>query len=342
MQTRKILKSLCAVNGVTGFENNIRNEILTFCPSDYYQTKSDASDNLIISNGNCYDKNIVITAHCDEIGLIVSYIEDNGYIRFKTIGGLDLSLLQGSNVEIYHNNKSVFGVIGVNPIHFGKNSKCNKDFDASDCWIDIGSKSKEETHSYVSIGDFVGICSRWQQLNNSLVSSKSLDNRVGVATLIKLVNYFYKHRIDKNLYFIATSREEIGSVSCGLLSGIPNSDFCVVLDATHATDYPSINKAKFGDIHLGEGVVIPTGPCLSRQIQGLIEKIAIDKKIPYQMEVISNHTNTDYDQLIRINGINRTALISIPVRYMHTSIEVASIDDVDCATRLVIECIKNI
>lgn len=335
METIGILKRLVAIPRPSGYENEAKKcfiEMVTPFVDNCYE---DIHGNVIAKRSGKSDKTIMLIAHIDEIGLVITYIEDNGFLRFNIIGGCDLSLLFGRKVIINHQGRQTVGVIGAAPIHLRKHESNgrNGDIEVSDMWIDIGASCKDDAEQYVSVGDYLVFDSSLATLNGSYITSRGLDDAVGIVTLIEVLSKLPKE-LDYNICLVASIQEEIGLRGAITAAYTVRPDVCIAVDVTHATDYPSMNKSKYGDIRLGEGCVIPFGADMTPNIQNKLRHIAKENQIPFQTEVCPMRSGTDIHSVQVVRGGCATGLLSIPCRYMHTPIEVVSIYDIQSTTEL--------
>lgn len=270
-------------------------------------------------------KTLMLVAHVDEVGLMVSHIEDSGFIRFSKIGGVDTSILRGRDVQILHEGESIPGVIGCRPIHMKDHGE--KDLDISDLWIDIGATSFSEAQNIISIGDSIVLSSCYHHLKNSFISGRGCDDKVGISILIKVLESLEKTELDVNVVFVSSVQEEVGLRGASTSAYNVNPDICIAVDVAHATDYPGIKKAKYGNIQLGSGPVISYGSDLTASIQKTLVNLAQEHSIPYQVLAQPGSSGTDVHAVQVSRGGCASGLISIPCRYMHTPTEVVSIND---------------
>ncbi len=331
---KALIKDLCCLSIVSGCEIiNQNNAVIDYLNNHNVLFEQDVLGNIIFKKTGKGEKTLMLVAHYDEIGFSVKYIDDNGYIYFSAIGGVDTSILRGQRVVIIHNGHLIDGVIGAKPVHMinnARNGNNNKGIDISDLWIDIGvTEKKEDIRELVSIGDPISFPPNFSELKNDIFSSKSIDNRVGVAALFLLFEELQNIIVNyKNIYFVLSSQEELGLRGARVASFTLNPDICIAIDVTHATDYPTINKNKFGDVRLKQGAVIPTGSNFTPTLQKCLRDIAKKREIPYQIESLPGHSGTDISEVQIIRGGCASGLISIPCRYMHTPIETASYNDI--------------
>lgn len=297
-------------------------------------------ETIIDANGNCIahkkgsGQKIMLMAHADEIGLMISYIDDRGFLYFKEIGGIDTNLLPGQRVNIMGGQGSITGIIGKKPIHLQDKSENNKALNPEDLWIDIAAKDKADAESKVQIGCVATFQGTPTQLNDDLLLSKSLDDKIGLAILLGLAQNLQSQQIDRDIYLVASVQEELGARGAQMVTKAILPDVGIAIDVTHSTDYPTMSPTKDGDISLGKGAVIPLGPNMSKGINQVFINLAKANNIPYQIEAIARPTGTDAKEIqVAGSGIH-TGLISIPCRYMHTPSEVVSLADADSAIAL--------
>ena len=340
MDTYSLLKSLIDIPCPSGYENGLQKTIIDIVSPLVDKIELDVQGNLVAYKKakSVNSKTLMFIAHADEVGLLVQYIEDDGYIRFSKIGGVDIQILKGRNVVILHEKKEISGVIGVRPIHM-ENEDSKHKVDISELWIDIGTCSKAETESLVSIGDPIIMDSKLSRLTNNKVSGKACDDKAGIVTLIKALEVLKQNQIESqyNIVLVISVQEEVGARGATTASFNINPDIGIAIDVAHATDYPTINKAKHGDIRLGGGVIIPTSADTSRSIQAKFKDIAMSQNIPFQSLAISGQSGTDAQAIQISRGGCLVGLLSIPCRYMHSPAEVISFTDIEYAAKLIVE-----
>ena len=336
----EMLHHLCDAMIVSGYEKSSDNVVLELLKKYGILHEIDTIGNVIFKKEGSGTLTLMIVAHYDEIGFAVKYIDDDGYIYISPAGGVDLSILPGQRVVIRHDDSFVYGVIGSQPIHIKKQSKSNnKTTDISDLWIDIGVNGVDNIKNMVAVGDSISFAPNFTMLNNGIVTSKSLDDRSGVAVLLSLFIKLKEIKISnyKCIYFVATSQEEMGLRGAQVAGYNINPDICIAMDVSHATDYPTINLKKYGDIRLGNGAIIPLGANFDNKLQTKLKNSAQKNNIPYQLDSIPSNSGTDIATIQLIRGGCQSGLISLPCRYMHTPLEAISIKDMESA----IDILKN-
>lgn len=272
-------------------------------------------------------KTLMVEAHMDEVALMVSHIENNGFLRVTKVGGVDVNIMKGHKVVVLHDEKVVHGVIGSVPVHMLKDAP-KKDIDFTDLWVDIGTSSLEETESLVDIGDYVLIDSSFQDLLNDCVCAKACDNKAGVVVLWDVLEKIHSINTNCNVVIVFAVQEEVGLRGAKVASYSIMPDVCIAVDVAHASDYPNIDKHKYSDICIGKGPVIPMGTNFTLSVQKKIMNIAKENEIPFQRLALPASSGTDVNAVQTTGRGCQTGLISIPCRYMHSPVEVISTDDI--------------
>jgi endoglucanase len=280
-------------------------------------------------------KRLLLAAHLDEIGLMVTGIEAGGYLRFTQIGGFDPRVLLGQEVLIHPGsrpNLELPGVIGAKPPHYQSPSEQESVVPMADLYIDLGLPERR-TRSLVSVGDAVTLCGRLAELHGDRVSSKAMDDRACLAGLVRALAILGTMRFSWDVYAVATSQEEAGLGFLGAASSAfrIRPDLAIVLDVTHA-DMPLAPEHR--TFVLGRGPVIAIGPNVHPAVSDRLFQTARRLEIPFQVEPLAGNSGTDaVDIQVAGSGIP-TGLVGIPVRYMHTTVETASLADIDRMSRL--------
>ena len=334
-----LVECLCNISSPSGYENDITSYLREVMSQIGFSVYSDTIGNLYCRKKGNGDLRVMFIAHCDEIGFVVKYISDDGYIYFSNLSKTDLSLLYGRHVLISHSGKTVSGVIGSCPTHLGGNDASNKEI--SNLWIDIGARSKEEAEKSVLIGDCITIKPDISNLGNHYISSKALDNRASIAAILKACNIVKDLELPYDLYVVFSVQEEVGLIGSAPAFYSVKPDIGIALDVTHATDVPNIDNRRYGDIRLDKGPVIPIGSNLSSVIQDRIRSVAAEVNVPFQIEVLPGFSGTEIAQAQITGSGCHTGLISIPCRYMHSPVETVSIADIENASLLIESLMKR-
>ncbi|MGB9749728.1 MAG: M42 family metallopeptidase [Caldisericia bacterium] len=339
-----LIKDLVFVEGVSGFESKIRErikkEIEKLKPDDI---KVDNLGNLIAIKKGKSDNFILLAAHMDELGLVVSAIDDNGLISFKKIGGIDDRVLLSRVFRVLGSKGDVIGVTGLLPPHLTTDGKTSESvIPWHDLKIDIGAKSKQEVlEKGIEIGTPI-VFQKEFYINNDYIISRGLDDRVGVYILIKILEHFSKIKPFNNIIIAFTVEEEIGLRGASVLANNFNPDFVIAVDSMSSTDIYNVPSVYKNSINLDKGPVIrkvDTRMIVDEEVFDFVKKIAIKTNIPYQIGVSGGSTDAS---IIEITNKGFKAVpLCVPIRYTHSTVEICSIKDIENLISLCIEIIEN-
>lgn len=339
-----LLKRICEEAGVPGHEERIRKLVLSEIGDLVDEISTDNMGNVIAikkaSSSTANPKKLMVAAHMDEIGFIVTHIDDKGFLRFHTLGGFDPKTLTSQRVVV-HGKKDLVGVMGSKPIHVMSPEERNKGVKATDFFIDLG-LPKEEVEKFISIGDAV---TRDRELieMGECVNCKSLDNRVSVYILIEVLKNLKKIQIPVDFYAVFSVQEEVGLRGAKMAAHAINPDFGFGLDTTIAFDVPGAS-AHEKITSLGEGVAIKimdTSAISDVRMVRYLKKVADDHHIQWQPEILTGGgTDTAAIQSMSKNAV--VGAISIPTRHIHQVIEMCHKKDIDGAVSLLTLAIEKI
>jgi len=279
---------------------------------------------------------LLVMGHIDEIGLIVTHIDDQGYLWFGSVGGWDAQILVGQRVVLDTRAGKVTGVVGKKPIHLLREDERKKVAEIRDLHIDIGARDGEDACERVRIGDVAVIDAGPVELPNGRLLSRALDNRLGSFVALEAARLVAQAGgAEWELAAVAVAQEEITFGGSRTSAYALKPDAAIVVDVTHATDAPGIDVKEIGKHELGSGPVISRGSTLHPQIFELLYETAEREKIPFTVEASARATGTDADAVhISREGVP-TGLVSIPIRYMHSPVELVQLDDVYACARLI-------
>lgn len=320
-----------------GFETEVQKVFKRFTADCADEVQSDVNGNAIAVKKGTGKKRILLVGHCDEIGLMVKYVDDNGYLRFGAIGGVDVNILQGQKVDVHGRNGVVRGVIGKKPYHLMKRDGSERQLSMEELWIDIGAKHKQQAQEMVSVADPVTFTRGVDFLPNGLITSKAIDDKVGVFIIAAVLKALQGKQTEASIYAASVVQEEIGCKGAHTATYQVSPDIGIAIDVTHATDYPSIDKANYGDILMNGGPVIARGSRSNRHVFNLLIDSAAKAGVAYQVEPIAGDSRTDVEAVhISRSGV-ATGIVSIPCRYMHTPGEVVSLNDIEAIVKTLTE-----
>jgi endoglucanase len=288
------------------------------------------------------ERSIMIVGHSDEIGLIVNFINDEGFIYFRNVGGVDPAILDSQRVRIITRNGVVHGAIGKTSIHLETKTDEKKPPKMHEVWIDIGAKNKKDAEKYVTVGDPVVFGENFQQLIGDNAIARCWDNRVGVFVVAEVLRNLSKvKKLDKSVYGVSSTQEETGVWSARHAAYIKKPTLAIAIDVMPSTDNPGITKEKWGDTKVGKGPVISRGVRTSSKIADNLISIAKKKKIPYQVDVDAGYTFTDADPISQVREGIPIGVVSLATRYLHSSVELLNLNDVDQTIELLTQFIVN-
>ena len=324
----KLLADICRIPGTSGFESKVRNFVEAELKGFVDEMYTDHMGNLItVKKGTSNAKRVMAAAHMDEIGFMITHIDDKGFLRFHTIGGFDPKTLTAQRV-IVHGKKDLVGVMGAKPIHVMTAEERAKVPQTKDYFIDLG-MSKAEVEKYVSVGDPVTRERELIEMGNN-VNVKSLDNRVSVFILVEVMKELKSTTIPFDFYGVFTVQEEVGIRGAHVAAHHINPDFGFGLDTTIANDTPGAPAHEM-ITELGKGTaikVMDSSAICDYRMVAYMKKIAADKKITYQLEILTaGGTDTAGMQKMAKNGTIAGA-VSIPTRNIHQVIEMCDKDDI--------------
>lgn len=337
----QLLAEICKVPGAPGYEQKVRELVLKEIEGLCDEVEVDNMGNVYAIKRGTSDKRVMVGAHMDEIGFIVTHIDDKGFIRFHTLGGFDPKTLTAQRV-IIHGKKDVVGVMASKPIHVMTPEERNKVAKIKDYFIDTG-LSKEEVEELIEIGNPITREREFIEMGNC-VNCKSLDNRLAVFILIETLRYLKDKEIPHDLYGVFTVQEEVGIRGANVASLKVNPDFGFGLDTTIAFDLPG--AAEHEKItRLGEGTaikVMDAGTICDYRMVAYMKEVANNNNIKWQPEILTAG-GTDTSGIQRMTqGGSIAGAVSIPTRHLHQVIEMANKDDIQASIDLLSLCIKNL
>ncbi|HYM55148.1 MAG TPA: M42 family peptidase [Solirubrobacteraceae bacterium] len=281
-------------------------------------------------------RRLLVMGHIDEIGLIVTHIDDEGYLWFAAVGGWDAQILVGQRVVLDTAGGPLTGVVGKKPIHLLREEDRKKVADIREMHIDIGAGDGKEARERVAIGDVAVIDSPPAELPNGRLTSRALDNRLGSFVALEAARLVAEAGgAQWELAAVAAAQEEITFGGSRTSAFALEPDAAIVIDVTHATDAPGIEAKEAGKHELGSGPVIGRGSTLNHGMFELLRQTAEAEKIPFTVEATARATGTDADAVHVSRGGVPTGLVSIPLRYMHSPVELVQLDDVHACARLI-------
>lgn len=279
---------------------------------------------------------LMLAGHCDEIGFMVKYIDEQGYLFFSPIGGVDAHLVPGQRVTVHCSSGPVPGVVGKKPVHQIDTKEREKVIPLKNQFIDIGCTNKSEALQLVSVGDPITFSVGVEKLQGTRVTSRALDDKMGAFIVAQVLREVRKrNNLKVDLFGVSTVQEEIGLRGGATSAFDIKPDIGIAVEVGFASDYPDADPKHSGEICLGKGPIIARGPNINPNLFELLIETAASEKIPYQVIGIPRATGTDANVMQLAHGGAATALISVPLRYMHTPVEVLDWKDLEGTVNLI-------
>jgi endoglucanase len=337
------LKRLLDAAGPSGFESQAasvwRDEATRIA-----EVSGDVAGNSVAIVNKGAPVTVMLAGHIDEIGVIVTWIDDDGFVWIGPIGGWDPQVLVGQRIRFAGRDGDVLGVVGRKAIHQIKREDREKAVKFEDLWVDIGAASRSEAESRLGVGDAGVIDTRVVELPNNRLASRAIDDRIGAFVVLEAMRRYAEKPGVAAVAAIATTQEEIGFHGGGALiaAGRLGPAMAIAVDVTHATDHPTAEKKDSGDHRLGGGPVLTRGSVVSPVAFRILRDAATRLEMPFTIQAAGRETSTDADFIHLAREGIATALVSVPNRYMHSPNEVVSLEDLDRAANLLAEACRAV
>ncbi len=339
------LQALVAAPSPSGYEQPAQRVFRSYV-TPFAQVSQDVMGNVfgrIQGEGTDLPK-VMLVGHSDEIGFQVRYLDDKGFIYFGAIGGVDAHLTPGQRVHIHGRSGSITGVIGKKPIHLMEPKDRETVVKLDNQYIDIGAADKKEAEQLVRVGDPITFAASLERLQGDRVTSRGFDDKAGSFVVAEVLRQIaaadVKPRVD--LYGVSSVQEEVGLRGGTTSSYSVNPDIGICVEVDFSTDQPDVERKHNGDVAVGRGPILPRGANINPALFDLLSGTAASEEIPVQFTGIPRATGTDANVMQISRGGVATALVKIPLRYMHTPVEVLSLADLDNAVKLIVAALYRI
>jgi endoglucanase len=301
------------------------------------EVRTDRHGNVIAVRNPVGQPRVMLAGHCDQIGLMVQHIDDNGYLYVQPIGGWDMQILLGQHLTVWAKDGPLAGVVSRRAPHLLTSEERNKVPQFTDIWVDIGARDRKEAEGLVTHGDPVTVALVYRDLCNGLATSPAMDDKVGVWTVMEALRLLKDRTLQASVYCVSTVQEEIGLRGAATSAYGIHPTVGIAVDVCHATDTPGNDKKQLGDTRLGAGPALFRGPNINPRVLERLEETARSHEIAVQVRGTPRATGTDANVMqISRDGV-ATGLVGIPNRYMHSPVEVVSLEDLDRAAQLLAE-----
>jgi len=335
--SHSFLKQLLHTPSASGFEHDIQNVVRAWASQYADDVRTDRHGNVLAVLNPGGGPRVMLAGHCDQIALMVQHVDENGYLYVQPIGGWDMQILLGQNLTVWTKDGPVNAVVSRKATHLLTGDERNKVPQFTDVWVDIGAKDRKEAEALVTPGDPVTFALEYRDLRNGLATSPAMDDKVGVWVVMETLRLLKGRSLQASIYCVSTVQEEIGLRGATTSSYGIHPTVGIAVDVTHATDTPGNEKKQLGDVKLGSGPVLFRGANINRHVFERLQASAQAHEIPVQVRGAPRATGTDANAIQLARDGVATGLIGIPNRYMHSPVEVVSLDDLDRAARLLAE-----
>ena len=331
------LKSLLETPSPSGFERPIQDVVRAWARPYADEVRTDRHGNVIAVLDPRGQPRVMLAGHCDQIGLMVQHIDDHGFLYVQPIGGWDMQVLLGQKLTVWTQEGPVAGVVSRRAPHLLTAEERNKVPQFTDVWVDVGAKDRAEAESWIRHGDPVTFALGYHELRNRLAMSPALDDKVGVWTVMEALRLLKGRALQAAVYCVSTVQEEVGLRGAATSTYGIHPAVGIAVDVCHATDTPGNDKKQLGDTRLGGGPVVFRGANINPRVFERLEESARQFELAVQVRGVPRATGTDANVMqISRDGV-ATGLVGIPNRYMHSPVEVACLDDLERAARLLAE-----
>lgn len=331
----EFLKELVEAPSPSGFEQPAQRLMREQMAKYADEVTTDVMGNVIGVRNREGKPRVMLAGHCDEIGLMVKYITDDGYLRVAPIGGWDARILMGHRVVIHADQGPVLGIIGAKAVHQMEPEEKKQVPSVEKLWVDIGAANRKDAEKRVSAGDPATVAVGFEMVTRDIAVSRGFDDKMGSFAVAEVLRLLSRRKHQASVFAVSTVQEEVG------LRGAHTSTFgidpqvAIAIDVGQAADFPGADKAKVGDNKVGKGPIIYRGANINPVVYKLMIEAAKEAKIPYQSVGAPGPTGTDGAVMQTTRSGVATAVISLALRYMHTPVEMLSLSDLDNISKLV-------
>ena len=340
---KKFFQQILETPSPSGYEQPVQRIVRSYAESFADEVRTDLHGNVITSINPGADLRVMFAGHADQIGLIVTHIDDNGFIYTNPIGGWDPQQLIGQRMTVHGKDGPIPAVIARKAIHLLEPDERKQVVKQKELWIDIGAKDKDEASKVVRIGDPVTLELGYQEMRNGLANSPGMDDKTGLWVCMEAARRAKERGgLKVALFSVATVQEEIGLRGATTSAHGVDPHVGVAVDVTHATDCPTIDKTQESDIKLGGGPVVYRGPNMNPVVVDRLRSAGDEADIPLQWGAAGRGTGTDANAMQLARGGVATGLVSVPNRYMHSAVEMISLEDIDRCADLLAEFVLGI
>ena len=341
-QALAFFKNLLSTPGVSGYEQAVQDVVRDYIAEYADKITTDLHGNVIAAINPDAPTRLMLAGHCDQIGLIVSHIDDNGFLYTQTVGGWDPQQLIGQRMTVWTQRGPINGVIARKAIHLLEDNERKQVVKTKDLWIDIGAMTKEEASASVQIGDSVTLQLGFQELKNNLANAPAMDNRTGVWVVMEALRRAREMGVECGVFAVSTVQEEVGLRGARTAAFGIDPHIGIAVDVTHATDCPTVDPRQLGEVRLGSGPVVARGPNINPVVNERLHQISKENDLPIQPTALGRAAANDSNAIQITRGGVAAGIVAIPNRYMHSAVETISLDDINDAAQLLALFAKSV
>ncbi|MDO4551776.1 MAG: M42 family metallopeptidase [Planctomycetia bacterium] len=341
-KSREFLNKLLLTPSPSGYEQRGQEVVREYAKTFADDVRTDVLGNVIAVRNENAPIRVMLAGHCDQIGLGVRHIDADGFISVVNLGGWDIQVLIGQHVTIWTKNGPVDGVLGKKPIHLLKDEERKQVPKITDLWVDIGAQNKEEAEKLVRIGDPITVKMTVVEMQNKRIAASATDDKSGVWVIMEALRRINADKLKCAVFAVSTVQEELGTRGAITSSYGVHPHVGIAVDVTFATDCPTIDPKQLGEVKLGKGAVVDRGPNMNPMVVERLCEMAETHEIPYQLVASGSPPGTDARVIQMSREGVATGLVSVPNRYMHSPVEVVSLDDMDACADLLARFIENL
>jgi endoglucanase len=330
-------KNILETPSPSGFERPVQEIVRAWAQSYADEVRTDRHGNVIAVANPGGQPRIMLAGHCDQIGLMVQHIDDNGFLYVQPIGGWDMQILLGQKLTVWTHEGPLAGVVSRRAPHLLTPEERNKVPQFQDIWVDVGARDRKDGEAWVTHGDPVTFALGYREMRNGIAMSPAMDDKVGVWTVMETLRLLHGRPLEVSVYCVSTVQEEIGLRGAMTSAYGIHPTIGIAVDVCHATDTPGNDKKQLGDTKLGGGPAVFRGPNINPHVFERLRDTAQRHEITVQVRGAPRATGTDANAIQLSRDGVAAGLIGIPNRYMHSPVELVSLDDLDGAARLLAE-----
>ncbi len=335
------LKAMLNTPSPSGYEMGIQDLVRSQMKETCDEVRTDVHGNVIGVINPQAPFRVMLAGHCDECGYMIVHIDDKGFAYFTSVGGTDPVVAISQRLRIHSRKGPVLGVIGRKAIHLAEPEERGKAAKFHELWIDIGAKNQKDAEKRIAVGDYATIDMALEEMPNNLVVGRAFDDRAGAFVVLETLRRLQGKKLKVGVYGVSTVQEEIGLRGATTSVYSVNPQVGIAVDVGHATDYPGGDAKRTGACKLGEGPQLHRGPNINPVLGDALEETAKKHKIPFQVGASPRGTGTDANAIQLSRGGVAAALLSLPNRYMHSPVEMVSLEDLDNCSRLLAAFIEG-